>query len=425
MTEPFELTATKALELIDKNKLSYLEWIESCLGRIKTREPFIKAFSYIDYTRPIELAKKCDQIKKKNFGIPFAAKDIIDIEGMPTQMGTPFYSETIPKRDAGSVAIAKHYGCIPIGKTVTTELGHRHPGPTVNPHNYEHTPGGSSSGSAAAVAENMVPIAFGTQTTGSVIRPAAYCGVIGYKPTYGDFDKSGILPNSPSIDTLGLMARSIEDILIMRNILIEEECLLNENLNINDIRFAFVKTPYWDKIDDDSKVNLENFISNLIKLNVNVEEIDLNNLILESSEIHKKISGFEFKRSISAERFHHYNELSDILRNGRLSDGENMSLSDYHYLFDHLEKHKHMINNKISSYDCIISPSALGEALSGLEYTGSPVLNTTWTLLGLPSITLPMFKSKNNLPIGCQFISKKADDNKLLSISKKILLEFS
>ena len=113
-----------------------------------------------------------------------------------------------------------------------------------------------------------------------------------------------------------------------------------------------------------------------------------------------KISGFEFKRSISAERFHHYNELSDILRNGRLSDGENMSLSDYHYLFDHLEKHKHMINNKISSYDCIISPSALGEALSGLEYTGSPVLNTTWTLLGLPSITLPMFKSKNNLPIG-------------------------
>ena len=111
MTEPFELTATKALELIDKNKLSYLEWIESCLERIKTREPFIKAFSYIDYTRPIELAKKCDQIKKKNFGIPFAAKDIIDIEGMPTQMGTPFYSENIPKRDAGSVAIAKHYGC--------------------------------------------------------------------------------------------------------------------------------------------------------------------------------------------------------------------------------------------------------------------------------------------------------------------------
>ena len=160
-------------------------------------------------------------------------------------------------------------------------------------------------------------------------------------------------------------------------------------------------------------------------MNVNVEEIDLNNLILESSEIHKKISGYEFKRSISAERFHHYNELSDILRNGRLSDGENMSLSDYHYLFDHLEKHKHMINNKISSYDCIISPSALGEALSGLEYTGSPVLNTTWTLLGLPSITLPMFKSKNNLPIGCQFISKKAEDNNLLSISKKILLEFS
>ena len=425
MTEPFELTATKALELIKNNKLSHTEWIESCLKRIKTREPIIKAFSFIDYKKPIELAKKYNQIKKKNFGIPFAVKDIIDIEGMPTQMGTPFYKDNIPKRDAGSVAIAKHNGCIPIGKTVTTELGHRHPGPTVNPHNHEHTPGGSSSGSAAAVADFMVPIAFGTQTTGSVIRPAAYCGVIGYKPTYGDFDKSGILSNSPSIDTLGLMARSIEDICIMRNILIEEEYLLNENLNINNIRFAFVKSPYWNKTDDDTKVNLEKFISNLIESKVDVQEVDLNNLILESSEIHRKISGYEFKRSISAERFHHYNELSDILRNGRLSDGENMTLSDYHDLFDHLEKHKDLINKKLSSFDCIISPSALGEALSGLEYTGSPLLNTTWTLLGLPSITLPMFTSKNNLPLGCQFITKKADDNKLLSIAKKILLEFS
>ena len=425
MTEPFELTATKALKLIKNNKLSHIEWVESCLERIKTREPIIKAFSFIDYKKPIELAKKCNQIKKENFGIPFAVKDIIDIEGMPTQMGTPFYKDNIPKRDAGSVAIAKHYGCIPIGKTVTTELGHRHPGPTVNPHNYKHTPGGSSSGSAAAVADFMVPIAFGTQTTGSVIRPAAYCGVIGYKPTYGDFDKSGILSNSPSIDTLGLMARSIEDIHIMRNILIEEELFLNENLNINNFRFAFVKSPYWNKIDDDTKVNLEKFISNLIESKVDVQEIDLNNLILESSEIHKKISGYEFKRSISAERFHHYNELSDILRNGRLSDGEKMTLSDYHHLFDHLEKHKNLINEKLSSFDCIISPSALGEALSGLEYTGSPLLNTTWTLLGLPSITLPMFTSKNNLPIGCQFISKKADDNKLLSIAKKILLDFS
>ncbi len=247
MTEPFELTATKALELINTKKLSRQEWIESCLKRIKERENKIKAFSFIDFENSIERAKKFDLTNKKNSGIPFAAKDIIDIEGMPTQMGTTFYKDNIPKRDAGSIAIAKHYGCIPIGKTVTTELGHRHPGPTVNPNNFEHTPGGSSSGSAAAVADLMVPIAFGTQTTGSVIRPAAYCGVIGYKPTYGDFDKSGILPNSPSNDTLGLMARSIDDISLMRSILIEEPVDLDEKCNLTNIKFLFLKSPYWEK----------------------------------------------------------------------------------------------------------------------------------------------------------------------------------
>ena len=424
MTEPFELTATKALELINANKLSREEWVESCLKRIKERENKIKAFSFIDFENSIERAKKFDLTNKKYSGIPFAAKDIIDIEGMPTQMGTTFYKDNMPKRDAGSIAIAKHYGCIPIGKTVTTELGHRHPGPTVNPHNFEHTPGGSSSGSAAAVADLMVPIAFGTQTTGSVIRPAAYCGVIGYKPTYGDFDKSGILPNSPSNDTLGLMARSIDDISLMRSILIEEPVNLDEKCNLTNIKFVFLKSPYWEKMEEDSKELLENFFSSLKNNKINITEIDLNELITQSSEIHTRLSGYEFKRSISAERFHHFSELSEILRNGRLSDGDNMTLKDYHQLMDELNKFKLTFENKLSKFDCIITPSALGEALKGLEFTGSAQLNTTWTLLGYPAITLPLFTGKNNMPIGCQFVTKKTKDDLLLSISKKILKDF-
>ena len=268
-------------------------------------------------------------------------------------------------------------------KTVTTELGHRHPGPTVNPHNFEHTPGGSSSGSAAAVADLMVPIAFGTQTTGSVIRPAAYCGVIGYKPTYGDFDKSGILPNSPSNDTLGLMARSIDDISLMRSILIEEPVDLDEKCNLTNIKFVFLKSPHWEKMEEDSKELLENFFRSLKNNKINITEIDLNELITQSSEIHTRLSGYEFKRSISAERFHHFSELSEILRNGRLSDGDNMTLKDYHQLMDELNKFKLTFENKLSKFDCIITPSALGEALKGLEFTGSAQLNTTWTLLGL------------------------------------------
>jgi len=190
MTEPNFLTATEAIELIKQKKLSRYEWVQSCIQRIKQRENITQAWTFVNFDEALKQAKKFDDINSEKFGIPIGAKDIIDVSGMPTQMGTSFYQNNIPARDSASIAISKNAGCIVIGKTVTTELGHRHPGPTTNPHNSKYTPGGSSSGSAASVADFMIPIAFGTQTTGSIIRPAAYCGVIGYKPTYGDFDKS-------------------------------------------------------------------------------------------------------------------------------------------------------------------------------------------------------------------------------------------
>ena len=213
MTNPFELTATDAIKLIGNNKLSRYEWVQSCFERIREKEDLVKAWVYLDEDRALEKAKQLDnENDKSQLGIPFGIKDIIDASNTPTRFGTNFYQNNVPMRDAASVAVAKQSGCIFIGKTVSTELGHRAPGLTTNPHNKDFTPGGSSSGSAAAVASMMAPVCFGTQTTGSVIRPAAYCGVIGYKPSYGDFDKSGILPNSPSIDTLGLMSRSVEDL---------------------------------------------------------------------------------------------------------------------------------------------------------------------------------------------------------------------
>ena len=211
MTEPYELSASDAIKKIKNKSLSIHEWVLSCIERIKDKEPKVKAWAFLDEDNSLKKAKDFDDVIPNNkIGIPFGVKDIIDVANLPSGLGTKFYNQNIPIRDAGSIAIAKNAGCIVLGKTVTTELGHRAPGPTANPHNLEHTPGGSSSGSAAAVADMMVPICLGTQTTGSVIRPAAYCGVIGYKPTYGDCDKSGILPNSPSIDTLGIMSRFIK-----------------------------------------------------------------------------------------------------------------------------------------------------------------------------------------------------------------------
>ena len=426
MPEPSFLTATEAIELIKQKKLSRYEWIQSCIQRIKERESITKAWTFVNFDDALKQAKKFDDVKIEKFGIPIGAKDIIDVSGMPTQMGTTFYQNNISARDAASIAISKDAGCIVIGKTVTTELGHRHPGPTTNPHNPKYTPGGSSSGSAASVADFMVPITFGTQTTGSIIRPAAYCGVIGYKPTYGDFDKSGILPNSPSLDTLGLIARSIEDLQLMRSIVIEEIINSEKNIDVKKIKFAFVRTPHWeDQTDECTKNELEKFFETLKKLNFDIHEQNLDELIIEASEIHTKISGFEFKRSISAERINHFSKLSEILRNGRLSDGINMSLQTYRKLQKQSEYNKLRIEEKLKQYDCIITPSAPGEALNGLDYTGSPIFNTTWTLVGMPAITLPLFKSKNNLPIGCQIISHRDNDEFLLELGKFLLNEFS
>ena len=426
MSEPSFLTATKAIQLIKQKKLSRYEWVQSCIKRIKKRESITQAWTFVNFDDALKQAKKFDDVKNEKFGIPIGAKDIIDVSGMPTQMGTSFYQNNISARDAASIAISKDAGCIVIGKTVTTELGHRHPGPTTNPHNPKYTPGGSSSGSAASVADFMVPITFGTQTTGSIIRPAAYCGVIGYKPTYGDFDKSGILPNSPSLDTLGLIARSIEDLQLMRSIVIEEKINSEKNIDFKKIKFAFVRTPHWeDQTDECTKNELEKFFEALKKLNFDIHEQNLDELIIEASEIHTKISGFEFKRSISAERINHFSKLSEILRNGRLSDGINMSLQTYRKLQKQSEYNKLRIEEKLKQYDCIITPSAPGEALNGLNYTGSPIFNTTWTLVGMPAITLPLFKSKNNLPIGCQIISHRDNDEFLLELGKFLLNEFS
>ena len=422
MTNPFELTATDAIKLIGNNNLSRYEWVQSCFERIHEKEDFVKAWVYLDEDKALEKAKQLDnENDKSQLGIPFGIKDIIDASNTPTGFGTSFYKNNIPMRDAASVAVAKQSGCIFIGKTVSTELGHRAPGLTTNPHNKDFTPGGSSSGSAAAVASMMAPVCFGTQTTGSVIRPAAYCGVIGYKPSYGDFDKSGILPNSPSIDTLGLMSRSVEDIALFRSILLEEELVSIKKVDLSKIKIGFVRTPHWDKTDNSTKEAFEHFINLLRSDKFNVIDLEIDKLISKSDALHLDISGYEFKRSISHERFNYYDQLSDQLRNGRLNDGYQVSNKNYQLALKDLSILKNQIDAVFNETDLIITPSAPGEALKGLEYTGSPIFNTTWSLNGNPCITLPLFKGKQELPIGCQLVARFGEDDQLLNYAKAFL----
>ena len=422
MTNPFELTATDAIKLIGNNKLSRYEWVQSCFERIREKEDLVKAWVYLDEDRALEKARQLDNKNNETqLGIPFGIKDIIDASNTPTRFGTIFYQNNVPMRDAASVAVAKQSGCIFIGKTVSTELGHRAPGLTTNPHNKDFTPGGSSSGSAAAVASMMAPVCFGTQTTGSVIRPAAYCGIIGYKPSYGDFDKSGILPNSPSIDTLGLMSRSVEDIALFRSILLEEELVSIKKVDLSKIKIGFVRTPHWEKTDDSTKEAFEHFVNSLRSDKLNVIDLEIDKLISKSDTLHLDISGYEFKRSISHERFNYYDQLSDQLRNGRLNDGYQVSNKNYQLALKDLSILKNQIDAVFEKTDLIITPSAPGEALKGLEYTGSPIFNTTLSLNGNPCITLPLFKGKQELPIGCQLVARFGEDDQLLNYAKAFL----
>ena len=421
MTNPYELTATKAIELIKNRKLSIYEWVSSCFDRIKQKDSEVKAWIYLDEENALKKARELDELNDSSLlGVPFGIKDIIDSSNIPSGLGTPFYENNIPSRDAGSVSIAKQSGCIFLGKTVSTELGHRGPGQTTNPHNKDFTPGGSSSGSAAAVAAMMAPVCFGTQTTGSVIRPAAYCGIVGYKPTYGDFDKSGILPNSPTIDTLGLMTRSVEDVSLFRSILLEEKIIKPKKIDLKKIKIGFVRTPHWDKADISTQNNLEKFIEKLRVEKFDITDLNLNQIISKADQLHLDISGYEFKRSISYERFNHYNELSDQLRSGRLNDGYQVTNKLYKAAIKNLSILKNEIDEVFNQLDLIITPSAPGEALKGLGYTGSPMFNTTWSLSGNPCITLPLFKGLQNLPIGCQLVTKFGNDNELLDYSKTI-----
>ena len=422
MTNPFELTATDAIKLIRDKKLLRYEWVQSCFERIREKEDLVKAWVYLDEERALEKAKQLDnENNESQLGIPFGIKDIIDVSNTPTGFGTNFYQNNVPMRDAASVAVAKQAGCIFIGKTVSTELGHRAPGLTTNPHNKDFTPGGSSSGSAAAVASMMAPVCFGTQTTGSVIRPAAYCGVIGYKPSYGDFDKSGILQNSPSIDTLGLMSRSVEDIALFRSILLEEVLVSIKKIDLSKIKIGFVRTPHWEKTDNSTKEAFEHFVNSLRSDKLNVIDLEIDKLILKSDTLHLDISGYEFKRSISHERFNYYEQLSDQLRNGRLNDGYQVSNKNYQLALKNLSILKNQIDTVFDETDLIITPSAPGEALKGLEYTGSPIFNTTWSLNGNPCITLPLFKGKQGLPIGCQLVARFGNDDQLLNYAKTFL----
>lgn len=410
------LSATEAVKAIEAGTLTSERLVQACLDRIAERDPVVKAWVHLDPALALRQARAADQAKGGLLrGVPIGVKDIIDTHDMPTGHNSAIFEGTQPFGDAACVALCRTANAVILGKTVTTEFANRHPGPTTNPHNSRHTPGGSSSGSAAAVADGQVPLAFGTQTGGSVIRPAAYCGVVGYKPTFNDFSRTGIKMQCPSLDTLGLMARDVDDIALFRGAVLKLPPVPIDR-GISAPRIGFCRTPIWNEASADTHAMLEAAAKKLSSRGATVVDVafapDFNDIL----DDHAAISGFESVRNYADERLRNpgkiSKELTEVLKRGAAVTFERFVAAQRKSV-----AFKAHIDSLFDAVDVLICPSAPGEAPAGVEFTGDPRFNSIWTLAGTPCVTLPWGTGSNGLPLGLQLVGLRHEDDRLLSIS--------
>jgi amidase len=410
------LGAVEAVKAIEAGTLTSEKLVMSCLERIAEREPVVKAWVHLDKALALKQAKAADAAKGGVLrGIPIGVKDIIDTHDMPTGHNSPIFAGTVPFGDAACVALCRTANAVIMGKTVTTEFANRHPGPTTNPHNAAHTPGGSSSGSAAAVADGHVPLAFGTQTGGSVIRPAAYCGVVGYKPTFNDFSRVGIKMQCHSLDTLGLIARRLDDIALFRGAVLSLPPVPIDR-TVSAPRIGFCRTPIWDHAEPDTQALLEKTASALAAKGATVLDVTFGPAFDDILEDHIAISGWESARNYADERLRNPDKLSRELTEV-LNKGLAVPLDRYIAAQRKAAAFKTHIDSLFEKVDVLLCPSAPGEAPRGQEFTGDPRFNSIWTLAGTPCVTLPAGSGDMGLPLGVQLVGLRHADDKLLSVA--------
>ncbi|MGZ5095595.1 MAG: amidase, partial [Burkholderiales bacterium] len=348
-------------------------------------------------------------------GIPVAIKGIIDTGDMPTEYGSPIYAEHRPRADAACVTLLRNAGAVIMGKTVTAEFAMQHPGKTRNPLNPAHTPGGSSSGSAAAVADCMVPIALGTQTGGSVVRPAAFCGVVGFKPTFDVINATGVKPNSKSFDTVGLMARTVADVALTFGVLTgHAEAALPA---IDRPRIGFWRTPHWSRAEPATAAALEDAVSRLAKAGARIQEITMPDKFRDISGAKSRISEYEATRALAWERRHFEEKISAGLRT-KLAKSDACTLDQYIAAQKALIECRRLLEVAFGDFDALLVPSAPGEAPKGLASTGDSVFNSDWTTLHTPAVTVPVFKGPAGLPMGAQFVGAYGADYKTLACAE-------
>lgn len=422
VSDPARMTVAEAQVSIGRGELLPSQLIEACLARAAAREPDVRAWAWLEPDKARMAARLLDVAPASTalHGIPFGVKDIIDTCDLPTQHGTPIYHDNRATRDAACVALLKEAGGVCLGKTVTTELAHFHPGKTRNPHSLDHTPGGSSSGSAAAVAAATVPFALGTQTTGSVLRPASYCGVFGFKPSYGDVNRSGVFECAASFDTIGWFTRCVDDIEIVRRALLRAPGGKLDNLPAARLRIGLFRGPDWEQADRFTQDAIETAARQLAALGASVDEPDPPHGFDLIAGYHRTIAGYEFARAISWERTQRGPLLSPKLLHGRCDDGLQASYDEYATAQAELAALRVRYAQLMLDYDLLLTPVAPAEAWSGLKATGDPVFNTAWTALHVPALSVPAFTADSGLPVGMQLVGKFRQDANLLSGAKAV-----
>ena len=416
MTDLRSLTVREAARQIAERRLTAEALTAAYLDRIEAREAVVGAWQYLDREQALATARQRDAEPPRGplHGIPIAVKDLIDTVDMPTAYGSPIYRNHRPGADASCVALAKAAGAIVLGKTVTTEFAAFTPGKTANPRNSAHTPGGSSSGSAAAVADGMAPIGFGTQTAGSVIRPAAYCGCIGYKPSFGLINRSGVKPLADSLDTVGVLARTVEDAAFFAGVLSERPGLRHLVIPSQIPHFGLYRTPMWDAAEPATAAALDAAREALERAGVAVAELAIAPEHHTLSEAQNTIMQFETVRAFAHERTQHSAELSPRFAQ-MLDAGMAIGADVYDRALGRAAEARAGLVTFFGSYDAILVPAAPGEAPRGLGSTGDPVFNRMWTLLGVPCVTLPIHWADNGLPTGVQLVGRIGDDVRLMA----------
>ena len=433
MIDIFSLKVEEIASKIKDAQLTSVELCEKYIERINKFEKDVKAWAHFDKKLLLEKASEADEYRRSGkptgplHGIPVAVKDIVGTVDMPTECGTVIRKGKSYSQNAEIIDLLLAAGAIVMGKTATAELAYLGPAKTTNPHDHSRTPGGSSSGSAAAVASFMAPLSIGSQTGGSVIRPASYCGIVGYKPTYGLISRNGVLKTSEKLDHIGVFGRTVEDVALLAKVLIKKDKFDNATVYYSadsmleetkkgplfEPKFIFYKTDHWKNIEKKSKEAFEYFIKSFKK---NIEIFDTPSYFKDIHKYHQIIYETDLANNFSDYYKNYKSKLSKIMQNAILN-GRKHTAKEYAEAIDFMKRSYDSYKEVFEDYHGVLSPSSPGVAPKGLKSTGSADFNKVWSYLGTPCISLPLLQGENNLPLGIQVIGEKYDDNRFLGVS--------